>query len=53
LRVYLKRPEDYGRVEAICRERIGDAPAVYAVADVCREELLVEIEAVAAATRSV
>lgn len=46
-RVYVKRPEDYQRCRAICESRLGDVPAIYAFADVCRPELLVEIEGVA------
>jgi enamine deaminase RidA (YjgF/YER057c/UK114 family) len=46
-RVYLKRPEDYAAAEAICRERLGELPIVYVAGDVCRPELLVEIEGVA------
>lgn len=47
VRIYLKRPEDLARCQAVCRRRFGAVPAVYAVADVCRPELLVEIEGVA------
>lgn len=47
VRVYIKNPEDYPKVRAICDRRIGEAPTIYAVADVCRPELLVEIEGVA------
>ncbi len=47
VRVYLKRPEDFPRCKAICERRLGAVPAVYSVADVCRPELLVEIEGVA------
>ena len=46
LRVYLKNPADYTVVRRICHERIGELPTIYTVADVCRPELLVEIEAV-------
>jgi enamine deaminase RidA (YjgF/YER057c/UK114 family) len=46
-RVYLKRPADFPEARAICQERLGDVPAIYVVGDICREELLVEIEAVA------
>jgi len=52
VRVYLKRREDFEAVRAVCRARLGPVPAVYAVADVCREELLVEIEGLAFAARS-
>ena len=47
IRVYLKRPEDWLPCQAVCQRRFGDVPAVYAAADVCRPELLVEIEGVA------
>ena len=46
-RVYIKRQEDYERVRAVCEERLGELPTVYAVADVCRPDLLVEIEGIA------
>ena len=51
IRVYVKHAADYEKVLAICRRRVGELPAVYAVADVCRPELLVEIEGVAYAAR--
>jgi len=47
MRVYVKRPEDFGRCRAVCERRLGPVPVIYAHADVCRPELLVEIEAVA------
>lgn len=47
VRVYVKRQEDYERCRAICERRLGRLPTVYALADVCRSELLVEIEGVA------
>jgi enamine deaminase RidA (YjgF/YER057c/UK114 family) len=50
-RAYIKRQSDYPAAKAICRARLGDAPVVYVIADVCREELLVEIEAVAFSRR--
>ncbi len=46
-RVYIKRREDYDLVKAICEARLGELPTIYAVADVCRPELLVEIEGIA------
>jgi enamine deaminase RidA (YjgF/YER057c/UK114 family) len=46
-RVYVKRKDDYERVRAVCEERLGELPTVYAVADVCRPDLLVEIEGIA------
>ncbi len=47
VRVYVKRREDYEAASAVCRERLGEVPIIFAVADVCRDELLVEIEAIA------
>jgi enamine deaminase RidA (YjgF/YER057c/UK114 family) len=47
IRVYIKRQEDYERTRAVCRARLGDLPTIYAVADVCRPDLLVEIEGMA------
>ena len=46
-RVYVKRPEDYAAVRAVCERRLGALPLTYAIADVCRKDLLVEIEGVA------
>ena len=47
VRVYIKRQEDYAKVRAVCEKRLGEMPTIYAVADVCRPELLVEIEGIA------
>jgi enamine deaminase RidA (YjgF/YER057c/UK114 family) len=47
IRVYLKRPEDLAKCQAVCQRRFDAVPAIYAVADICRPELLVEIEGVA------
>jgi enamine deaminase RidA (YjgF/YER057c/UK114 family) len=44
IRVYVKRPEDYHKCRTVCEKRFGNVPAVYAFADICRPELLVEIE---------
>jgi enamine deaminase RidA (YjgF/YER057c/UK114 family) len=49
-RVYIKRQEDYAKTREVCEERLGELPVIYAVADVCRPELLVEIEAVGFST---
>jgi enamine deaminase RidA (YjgF/YER057c/UK114 family) len=46
-RVYIKRTEDYPAVRAVCERRLGMLPTIYAIADICRPELLVEIEGVA------
>lgn len=47
VRVYIKRPEDYERTRAACEQRLGEVPTIYAIGDVCRPELLVEIEGIA------
>ncbi|TWU36014.1 RidA family protein [Novipirellula artificiosorum] len=47
VRVYVKRPEDFEKCRAVCERRFGALPTIYAFADVCRPELLVEIEGVA------
>jgi enamine deaminase RidA (YjgF/YER057c/UK114 family) len=46
-RVYVKHQRDYQKVRAICKARLGELPVTYAVADVCRPDLLVEIEGIA------
>jgi enamine deaminase RidA (YjgF/YER057c/UK114 family) len=46
-RVYVKRPAEYDVVRAICRARLGALPVIYVVADICRPELLVEVEGIA------
>jgi enamine deaminase RidA (YjgF/YER057c/UK114 family) len=46
-RVYLKRNEDYAQARSICEARLGELPTIYAVGDICRPELLVEIEGIA------
>ena len=47
VRVYIKREEDYVRIRAACEKRLGELPTIYALADVCRPDLLVEIEGIA------
>ncbi len=47
IRVYVKHQGDYLKCKAICESRFGQVPALYATADICRPELLVEIEGVA------
>jgi len=47
VRIYIKRSGDFARCRAVCEQRLGKIPAIYALADVCRPELLVEIEGVA------
>jgi len=47
IRVYVKRAEDLAKCRAVCERRFGPVPAIYAAADICRPELLIEIEGVA------
>jgi len=47
LKVYLRHPEDYPAVRRIIEEHLPDRhPALYLKADVCRADLLLEIEGV-------
>ena len=46
LRVYVKQKEDIPVVSRICEERLNSSSYLYLESDVCREELLVEIEGV-------
>ncbi|MBL8446854.1 MAG: hypothetical protein JNJ44_05495 [Zoogloeaceae bacterium] len=46
-RVYVRHPGDYAQVCDVLRSRVGAvAPAIFLQADVCRSELLLEVEAV-------
>jgi len=45
LRVYIKKQEDFNAVKAICTEHFQKAPAIFIEADICRDDLLTEIEA--------
>lgn len=47
LRVYIKEPEDLGAVREYMEKNYPQPEKVYLHADVCRDELLVEIEGVA------
>lgn len=44
LRAYARRPSDLRAVRRLCESAFGRIPAVYVTADVCRDELLVELE---------
>lgn len=46
LHVFVKRKEDYEEVRRVVAERYPHATTVYTLADVCRSELLVEIEGI-------
>jgi enamine deaminase RidA (YjgF/YER057c/UK114 family) len=47
VRVYIKRHADYQQTRAVCEQRLGEVPTIYAIGDVCRPDLLVEIEGIA------
>ncbi len=47
LRIYLKHWDDFGEIREVVNTHWANIPAVYLQADVCREELLLEIEAIA------
>jgi len=44
LRVYVKHAPDIPRVKNICEQAYGKIPSLCVVSDICRDELLVEIE---------
>ncbi len=46
-RVYIKHLTDYLAVRRVCEERLPGVPLTFVVADVCRTDLLVEIEGIA------
>jgi hypothetical protein len=46
LRVYVKHKEDVHLVSRICEEKLHSSSYLYLESDVCRDELLVEIEGV-------
>jgi enamine deaminase RidA (YjgF/YER057c/UK114 family) len=45
LRVYIKSREDFPEVRKICDEHFPEVPAIYVESDICRDDLLTEIEA--------
>ena len=46
-RAYVKHAADYETVRRECEKQLPGVPVVYTVGDVCRDDLLVELEAVA------
>ena len=46
LHVFIKHAEDYAAVKAVVERACPQVPTIYSVADVCRSELLVEIEGI-------
>jgi hypothetical protein len=51
LRVYIRRKDDFDVVRSICNEHFPGIPAIYIEADICRDDLLMEIEAEADLTQ--
>jgi len=45
LRIYVKRQADFARVKSVCEKLHPGVPAIYIESDICRDNLLVEIEA--------
>jgi len=45
LRTYIKRQSDFALVRNICDKYFPGVPAIYIEADICRDDLLIEIEA--------
>lgn len=46
-RIYVKRSEDMEEVDEVIKKQCPDIPVIYIQADVCRSELLIEIEGLA------
>lgn len=45
IRVYVKNRADIPKIKSICLSHFGNAPVTFVKADICRDDLLVEIEA--------
>lgn len=45
IRVYVKNQEDFSKVQAICADQFPEVPMTLIESDICRDNLLVEIEA--------
>jgi uncharacterized protein YcgL (UPF0745 family) len=43
-RVYVKNREDFHTIKRAFKSFYGNLPVVYIIADICRKDLLVEIE---------
>lgn len=46
IKVYIRHWKDYPLVKKICEEKFGEKDIIYLQCDICRKDLLVEIEAV-------
>ena len=45
LRVYIKNQDDFSKVKMLCMKQFPGVPAIFIESDICRDNLLVEIEA--------
>lgn len=45
IRVYVRNKHHIAKIREICKQTYGNTPTTYVVADICRDNLLVEIEA--------
>lgn len=45
LRIYIKDKKDFKKVRELCEKRYGNVPMVWLQANICRDDLTVEIEA--------
>jgi len=45
IRVYIRNQEDFAEVSSICSNHFPEVPAIYIESDICRDDLLMEIEA--------
>jgi hypothetical protein len=45
IRVYIRNQNDFIKVREVCEDKFPGVPAVYVEGDLCRDDLLVEIEA--------
>lgn len=46
LRIYVKHQEDFSKVEAVCKSMLNSKSFLFLESDICREDLLVEIEGI-------
>ncbi|MBL7094184.1 PTS cellobiose transporter subunit IIC [candidate division KSB1 bacterium] len=47
LRVYVREEKDVADVKEICNKSYPNVPAIYLLSDICRDDLLVELEGIA------
>jgi enamine deaminase RidA (YjgF/YER057c/UK114 family) len=46
LRIYIKEKHDFLEIQTVCKKEYKETPCVWLQADICRDELLVEIEGI-------